>query len=582
VADAKPKVPSLSAVEVRELYRDLLAQYSARNAEYHVARERYNGRHWDPETNPEPNGRYSLTANYIRPTVDKSVEALVGTLPGIQVMPPGVDELARRIAEAEEALLYATWDVNDAELVFRRVAHNMVLLRRGLIYYWWDPTCMRVKFRSFAPDNYFPIYDGEDTVECVLVSRRNTRELQRLYPSLKTQITPDEDSTGMLNEGRQLPYLPEMGESDASGIIRTPIGGQTTVIDWYDRHGNWVRLMGDAEHSLNLAYGTGRVPIIEFNNNIFGDEREPRNDVDDIIELNQYLDQLISQQADVIRKYSNPTVVDYGSGQSPDAVKRIIQNPEGGVLPARKDARLEYLNWTGTPADFETQYQRVMSTIFDLSGKPASSYGQTMTNQSGVVTNLSLNPVTTNNAAKESLMGSAITKLNEDILRLYEKFSAGEVIEVRGMKPKRAGLTSQVYYEIGIKGKDISGWYKNRVKWPSALRTDDPVYVQNELAKMASDPPVQSIYTTLENLGVEDVEAELDRVKTQLEDPRFHPDRLSGAIEAANALQGTELPADMGGFTDVSGNGGIEDEELMNDAAVAGGSPNRDELVSGY
>jgi hypothetical protein len=175
VADAKPKVPSLSAVEVRELYRDLLAQYSARNAEYHVARERYNGRHWDPETNPEPNGRYSLTANYIRPTVDKSVEALVGTLPGIQVMPPGVDELARRIAEAEEALLYATWDVNDAELVFRRVAHNMVLLRRGLIYYWWDPTCMRVKFRSFAPDNYFPIYDGEDTVECVLVSRRNTR-----------------------------------------------------------------------------------------------------------------------------------------------------------------------------------------------------------------------------------------------------------------------------------------------------------------------------------------------------------------------------------------------------------------------
>lgn len=579
-------VQGLTGIQVKDLFEELRAQYAGRNSDYQLARDRYVGKHWDAATNPAPTGRYSLTVNYIRPTVDKTVQMLVGKLPGIQVMPPGVDEVARRLAEAEEAILYATWDVNDAELVFRRIAHNMVLLRRGFAYYWWDPSLKRVRFRSLTPDNVYPVYDGEDTVEVVVVSRRLTRELQRTYPGLAHQITGDQANDATFDDARWTRVINGMADPLEDSNVppgRGALASQTTVYDWFDRAGNWTRVMGDAVHTQNLGYGTNRVPVIEFVNGIQGDEREPRSDIEDIVELNQYLDQLISQQADVIRKYSNPTVIDYGSGQDPQTVKRTIQNSDGAVLPAKKDARIEYLNWTGTPADFEVQYQRVQSAIYDLSGKPASAYGQTVTNQSGVMTNLALSPTVATNDDKESVFGAALSLLNSDILRLYEKFMAGEAIEVRGVKPRGIGRGAGQFFEIGIPGKAIAGWYKNRIKWPSAMRTDDPVFVQNELQKMQSQPPVQSVYTTLENLGIEDAEAELDRIKEQLEDPRFHPEVLKSAIDAASALQGTELPADLEGLA--SGGAPIEemeglDEEDVNGAAVASASPHRDQLVN--
>lgn len=563
---------ALSADEVRTLYNELRAAHSGRNEEYRLARERYNGNHWDGEVLVADPEQYSLTLNYVRPTVDKVVRSMVGEMPGIQVMPPGTDDLARRLAEQEEAILYATWEDNDAPKVFRQVAHNSVLLRRGLIYYWWDPKAKKVRFRSLAPDNYFPVYDGEDVIECIVVSRRNTRMLKQLYPSLAEKITTDGDMDAIIEEQRyaQLSAGARMGTE--------PLNGTTLVIDWYNRDGDWVRIMGDAIHSANLGYGTGRVPVIEFMNNIRGEEREPGNEIDDIVELNLYYDQLASQLADVIRRYSNPTVVDAGSGQDPRMVRDTIKGL-GGVIPAKQGAQLYYLNWVGSPPDIASQAERVLGAIHDLSGQPASAYGQTVTNQSGVMTNLSMTPSIASATDKQQVFGMGLVILNEAILRLYEKFMKGEQVSVRGARAKKPGSKQVVFYEVEIAGSDIGGWYKNRIKWPSALRTDDPVFVQNEIAKMTAQPPLQSVYTTAENIGIEDVEAEMDRVKAQLEDPRFHPDRLAGSLEAATALSEVpEMPPEFDGFD--PGSGSVTPDS-MNTAAEGAGQPNRDTLVGG-
>lgn len=573
----------LSGKEVRELYAELRAAFAPRNGEYALARDRYLGRHWDDATNPAPRGRYSLTLNYVRPVVDKTVQLLVGEMPGIQVMPPGTDEVARRLAEAEEAILYSNWEFNDAPLVFRRVAFNSVLVRRGLVYYWWDAKAKTVRFRSLAPDNYFPVYDGEDVVECVLVSRRLTRTLQAAYPSLANKIRSDSETDAVFDEARWTRVvngqIDPLDDTNHGSAERTPMTGTTLVIDWYDRNGNWTRVMGDAVHNQNLGYRTGKVPVIEFVNTITGDEREPRSEVEDIIELNQYLDQLVSQQADIIKKYANPTIIDYGSGQDAQTVKRTVQG-EGAVLPAKRDAKVEYLNWTGTAPAIEEQFVRVMSAIFDLSGKPASSFGQTVTNQSGVMTNMALTPTIASNTEKQTIFGHGLVELNEKILMLFETFMKGEQIHAKGSRAKRPGIKTPVFYDVTLTGRDIAGWYKNRIKWPSALRTDDPLYVQNEISKVQSSPPVQSVYTTLENLGIEDVEAEIDRIKEQLEDPRFHPDVMKAGIDAAGALSGVPpMGGDLDGLDPGAPTG--FDSNAMDMAAEGAGNPNRDALVGG-
>lgn len=570
-----PTGTALDAKEVRELYEELRGTFAGRNDEYHQYRQRYDGIHWGTPELPTQNGKHAITLNYVRPTVDKAVSMLLGSQPGIQVLPPGADAAARRLAEYEEALLYATWDVNHAATVFRRVAHNAILLRRGFIFYWWDNVAKRVRFRSVSPENVYPVYDGEDMLQVLIVSERLTSSLKARYPDLASQIVPDTEGDETFGGN------PEASHSGPTRMAGKHTG-MTKVLDWYDRDGNWTRVMGEAVHSQNLDYGTGSVPLIEFVNRVTGDEREPASEITDIWDLNLELNRLVSQSADIISKYANPTVVDYGSGQDPQTVRRTLQG-EGAVIPARQQSRIEFLNWTGQPPDIQNQFGRLMQAIHDLSGQPPSAYGQTLTNQSGVMTNLSMTPTVTANQDRQTQFGHALEQLNEAILRLYEQFMKGQDIDVRGSRPKRAGSKAMKFYEVVINGSDINGWYLNRIKWPSALRTDDPVYVQNIIGRATAQPILMSVYDALEALGEEDVEAHLDRVKQQLEDPRFNPQGLQSAIGAATALSEVpDMPTDMDGFDpgydpgDGEGMGGGPD---MNTAAVAQGNPNRDTLV---
>lgn len=583
----------LSKAEVRALHKELQGLHSARNLDYATRREMYAGQHWGQPGLPMPEAaekRYTLTANYIRSTVDKSVQLLLGQMPAIQVMPPGVNEEARRLAEGMEAVLYATWNWNKAPKTFRRVAFNQILLTQGVMYYWWDSKTKRVAYKSVAPDNFYPIYDGEDLVEALIVSRRHTRTLRALYPG--KNIISDEDGDDVFDEDRwtrqhvDASNVFEASPSSGETGRAEKIGGMTTVLDWFDRYGNHVRVMGDEVYTHRLGYDTGEVPIIVFPHSLNGDERDSRSEIDEIVDLNLYLDDLLSDQANVIRKYARPTVIDQGSGVAPRTVARTIQQ-EGGVLPIRKDGDLRFLNWEGTPPDFDNQYNRVLALIYDLSGKPPSAYGQMVSNQSGVATNLSLSPTTAATEERTSVFGFGLTELNAATLHLYEKFMKGEEISVRGIRPSKAGSKRAVYYEAQIRGGDMGGWRENRIKWPSALRTDDPVYIQNELAKSAADsenPPKQSLYTTIENLGIEDVEMEIDRIAEQMADPRLHPGRMTAAVDAMSAMAGQATPSGMEGLDPgMAGGGGLLDDEQVNDAAVASASPHRDTLVNnGY
>jgi len=178
-------------------------------------------------------------------------------------MPSGVDEASRRHAESLEAILYGTYEANKAPVELRKVAYNSFILRRGLVYIWWDPNEMRVRFRACTPDNFFPVYDGDEIVEAVYIQRRNTNILKRQYPDYAELI---EDDPGQ--------FVTQVTGSD---VARFSAKGQTTVIDWFDRDGNFARKMGEAFFATNLGYGFGQIPFVEFPCFPVEGEQEPLN-----------------------------------------------------------------------------------------------------------------------------------------------------------------------------------------------------------------------------------------------------------------------------------------------------------------
>lgn len=548
---------------VIDLYARLRTTWAGRNAEYDTSRRRYYGEHWDADTNPAPLNRYSLTLNYLKPIVDKSVQLLVGRMPAIQVMPPGVEEDERRFAEQLEGVLYGTWDKNNAIEVLQRTAWDSFVLRRGIIQYWWEPYddgggCAR--FKNIAPEHFFPEYDGDDIYRAIVISRRSTDALKEQYPSQAADIVDD--------DAMDHPYV------EGSDLDRRAAAGQTTVIDCYTSDGGFYRVMANAFISQKMEFPFHKVPFEEFPCFPISGETEPLNLIDQLVELNQYIDQLVSQHADIISKYSNPVVLDVASGQSADAIRKAMGAP-GAVIPVRRDGDIRLLAWTGNVPAITDQLTFAMDALFDLAGKPRSAFGQTITNQSGVETNLTLTPTLQSNEYHESIWGWHLSKLNEALLCLWEKNMEGETIEFRGRYTKDKGSTK--YYDVSITGGEIEGWYKNRIKWPSTIRTDDPVYVQNLLSQLTANVPGLSLYTYLEEMGVEDVEAEIDRIQRQLEDPRLHPDRLASAVDAASTMEANALPGgEFGGFAP---DAGIGDEGLM-DSMEAAGSPNKDALAA--
>ena len=547
--------------EVLDLYRSLRTTWQARNGEYDMARLRYRGDHWDDVTNPEPVNRYSLTINYMKPFVDKSIQSLVGRMPAIQVMPSGTDEVARRHAEALEGILYGTWEANSAPKVFWNTAWDSFVLRRGLVYIWWDPKAKMVKFKNCTPDHFYPEYDGEDIFRCIYVSRRNTTRLKAEYPDMADDIVSDDEAD-----------FPPTVQDDLNRLGRKD---QTTIIDVFDIDGNFTRVMGNAIMNRNLQYPFKALPFIEFPCFPQGGLAEPLNLIDQLVELNQYLDQLVSQKADIISRYANPTILDFQSGQSPEDIRRSVA-AQGAVIPVRRDGDIRLLNWQGTVPAIDEQITLILDVLFDLAGKPRASFGQTVTNQSGIVTNLSLNPTLQSNEAHETIWGSSLGKLNEYILLLWEYFMKGDDINFKGRYMTQTG--SQKLYDVSLRGKDIAGWTKNRIKWPSAIRTDDPVYVQNHLQQLMAQPfPALSLYSYLEEMGHEDVEAEIDRIGQQLEDPRFHPDRMTAAVGAMAQLQDQSVPM---GSAPVDPNAPPGADAAYSDSVAASGVPNQSDLIA--
>ena len=561
MADGESK---LTYEEIVELRTRLMAEWATRNGEYDENRSLVDGSLWQNGGRfkmPAAENRYSISVNYLQPIAQKHVQMLVGRIPGIQVMPRGTELLEREQAEKSEGLLYAAWSASEAQEVFQRVAWDSFVLRRGLVYYWWDTKSKRVLFKYVTPDDYYPEYDGDEVYRCVYVHRRNIHALRRQYPQYAKDIDAGPASEVAQIEGTDTPF---MNQTEF-----------VTVTDYYDIEGNWVRIAGDIVlDSKKLGYPEPQVPFVEFPYQPTSGWREPPSGIEHVVELVQYLSQLMSQKADVIRTYANPTIIDEMSGQSVEEIRRAIA-ADGSVLPVARDGNLRFLNWDGTVPTIDEQIQLVLDSIFDISGKPRSSFGQTITNQSGVVTNLALTPTLQSNEAHESIWGKRLAHLNRRILQITEKFAPGEM-QYKGVAPTGADHRGNIPVALKMKGSEIDGWYENRIKWPSAIRTDDPVYIQNIVSRLTSDPPTLSIYTALEMLGHEDVEAEIDRILEQKEDPRLSPETV--AQNVGTALQAGP-PGTPAGLLGAEAGPAPEGGEVNPQALEASGSPATEELA---
>jgi len=303
--------------------------------------------------------------------------------------------------------------------------------------------------------------------------------------------------------------------------------------------------------------------------------------------ISGYMGTLFSREADVLKAVAAGAYQEDGTGKPGAEIARIIT--QGGVLSTKRDSKVQPIQAADMPTFAEAHADRGMQLIKMLGFAPDAAWGLPGSG-SGTDRGLQLQPLLEYTAMKQLNWQSGLSRLFGMAFQMVEQKMVGEA-KFRGSKPgsgrskgKRQPFVltigpeaaplqeavdspdamSAAIVELPLTPKAIfDGDYEARFVWRNRVDPDDPQYVMSELNKFQQG--VQSLETTLENLGVQAPESEMRRIEREAE--RFPwvnqglvslimaqirgnaqgtgggalPDRagaLSGAMETMNSLGG--------------------------------------------
>lgn len=341
----------------------------------------------------------------------------------------------------------------------------------------------------------------------------------------------------------------------------------------------------DPGKSLSLDewnHGLGFVPYIVIPN--IGPYRDIWGwaDYDSVRGLLAYIPQLLGREADIIRAVANGAMIDKGTGEDPEVIKKILR--EGGVISSRPDGNLDPVGVPDVPV-FESEHRESIFRILKmLSFTPDAAWGEGGAG-SGSDRSLQLQPQLELTALKQANWSAGLSRLAKYCYQIVEKKGGNSVY--RGARPSATGKLAKRFSPVNI-GPDqkpltvpnpgfnpspsnpdgelepetidlprtpaelFRGDYSIRFNWQNRIDPDDPAYVSNELNKFAQG--AQSLRTTLERLGCENPE---DEIKLIEEEAQNHPWLRAGMIKQLELeFAQAEVDAVGGGSGIGQGSGG--------------------------
>ena len=290
--------------------------------------------------------------------------------------------------------------------------------------------------------------------------------------------------------------------------------------------------------------------------------------------LIQYLPQLLGREADIIRAVANGSYLEKGTGQSPEALNAALQ--KGGVIPSKRESSLEPIDPPDVPAFADAHRESVMQYIQMLGFAPDAAWGDGAAG-SGSDRGLQLQPLQELSTMKQLNWSVGLSRLFRMAFEMIEGNQVGTA-RYRGVQKKGARRSpfniligpdqapapteNPDYNPESFAGEEdefidvprdpkvlFDGDHDVRFEWQNRVDPDDPAFVLSELNKFQQG--AQSLRTTLERLGVESPEDEMNLIEQESE--RF-PWLRQGMIQMLKAQMDNQQGAGGGAPVD-SGTG---------------------------
>jgi len=448
--------------QITDWYMRLSRMYGQRNTEYTALRKAFDG-DFPTQTMTlatgvgEINDRRVVAYNMVNSATRRFMDEMSSPI-RIQGIPRGVDERDLELSEKRQKALTRLVDEEQIQLKIIQAAYHQSLLDKAIWHVRPDPKKkLLVSIDLITPEYYFPLPQSSNWVNKKAV----------LYSWVKMDMENAELNSDPMGSNYH------SGGQDANRII------EYWDTDWF------IRVEGGKE-TLSINHQMGEILFEEAHNIPVPDRHRGQGDADQSVGLNELLNQMYSDQADVLAYMANPIIVVRGSAQQGS---NLTFGPRA-IWQMERDASAEILTWAGAPPSFEAQILRTMQAIEDNTGISSPAFGREIpAGVSGETVRSILAGFNTRVGTKQQLMGLALSRVFRLVQGIWETQFPNKTITIPGEGNGEEGAI--------LKPSEMKGFYDVRVVFEPQNET---VRVFTELQKMKEK--VQSRLTTMRNLGV--------------------------------------------------------------------------------
>lgn len=563
---------ALNEKEILNEFHLLKRQEFRRNQNYYLLRQAVKGNFRWPRDWPLHIEK--VKRNLCKPITERFTTYLVGKGFSWNVDRPNSLEY-RQAAERAEKILRKLFDLSQADLQFEVGARIGSQLGRTVykVYKKGKPGAEHACFQYCQPDYFYGIPAGDAAVgdwSTVYYSYPIDKlEAVRMFGpgNYKTEAELDQENF--------YDYLPEQQRTDnqTQHDRRVPVLEAWTKDNYYLSVGGQVKWNGETPDYFKWAdSGEGFIPFVVIENIRNAGDGYGEADIEQARELNERLNYIVSRKNHIVSRWLQPTAVWEGAPQNfAEVISQTIGG--GGVIPTRIGSRLYFLSYDKpNPAVLELE-ESLYQGILEVAGMSEIALQGTVQGSinTGPALQAQFQPVLSTVEKKRKEWENGITQLAAKLLNVQEAIGDSLALGKAVINQEAKSQENAGGELVDLSGLDIQGLRKVSIAWPGILPKDDIEFARLELEKASQG--FQSIYTTLEKLGEEFPDDEIERIRWENNDPSLRGEKVAEQMRAQAPMiraqaQAEQMGAETGGGVSLFGGEGGDatatgEEELL-------------------
>lgn len=442
----------------------LKSRFSARNTNVGKMRDYYQGEKLIAELEGEG---LKLVVNEVSRIIDTYVDFMA--IPAdFQVPPPYESDEARGLADKIEKLLYSQWNRNSQGILTQEMNFNLISFGVTPIYIH-PATKVDIDLGTYIriivprPENAYFVPDG--------VRRFSYSEVFYIEKKINIEIK---------REFKVAEYL----GSDYD---------ETEVIYYWNK--NWYAVIVKEKIVKSVKHNWGIVPWVYIPNRAYPLDITSKGETDNAVALVKYMNELLSDLADIVNYYANPTVIGVGTGMSRSDWQM------GGFNEIRTGGDVKFLEWAGrSQIELKDMLREIRGFIEEQTGN--ASMPQSTGARGAKQVMAMMMPFDVRLNSKRLIEAEALSVLNRYMLQIIEKTYGSDELFIRGTKKGQS-------FSMHFTPKQIKSYYDNNIVW-----SPGPIdYTQRVVrALQLVGAGLMSKYTGREMLGISSPKDEAKRV----------------------------------------------------------------------